>query len=1109
MTRARTYKLMGVVTLAAAALFLVRVASPVHASSSLAARSTDGPQARITQPIDNTQVVKLRGNVHPLARPQFDQGAVADSVPMSRMLLLLERSPKQEAALEKLLQEQQIKGSPNFHKWLTPEEFGKQFGPADADMQKITQWLASEGFHGIKVAAGRTVVEFSGDVAQVRSTFHTEIHQYQVRGKLYQANVNDPAIPAALAPVVTGIVSLNNFPRQSYRHTLGPFKRTAGGRVVPEVTGANGSFFALGPADFATIYNSTPLLNATPAVNGTGVKIGIVGDSNINAQDVNDFRTIFGLAANPVHIVLNGTDPGLTAAEGEGDLDAEWSGAVAQGATIDFVASQDTLTAFGGDLSALYIVDNNSDDILSESFGICEAAVGAAGNAFYKSLWEQAAAQGITVVVATGDGGSAGCEDFNTATMATSGLAVSAIASTPFNTAAGGTDFDDAGTQTSFWNSTNDSTTLESAKGYIPERTWNDSCAATATTGNLTTCANATSNLLNIVAGSGGPSSVYAKPAYQTQSGLTPADSARDTPDISFFAGAGSSSKSFYVVCQADAIPPGSPPSCNASGGTFSFLGEGGTSASTPAFAGVMAMIDQQNGGRQGNANVILYKIAQSETFSNCNSTNQPLAGGPLECPLYDVTKGNISVPCAGGSPNCSSTTSGTTGVLAAGSPKAPAWTTAAGYDLATGLGSINIANLASAWPTALGTFTGTATVLAATSSTTIVHGHSVSFTATVSPTMGAGTPTGDVSLLAPTALPNSAGVKATLSGGTATITTTTLPGGTYSVTAHYAGDTTFAPSDSNAIPVIVAKENSGLQAGIVTFSPSGAITSTNAASFEYGSPYILHMDVLNSSANATNCQPLTTGTVTGCALEASGTIALTDNSAPLDGGSFGVNSEGEAEDQAIQLPAGAHTLSASYSGDASYNASGPVTDMVTVTKATTAASVSSNLTSITSGGTVMLTAIVSSNSNSTVGPSGTVQFLSNGANLGSAATCTPMGATNTAGASCAATLTTTLSALPPGPVGAPPGQAPPVPLVWLVALSALLCVLLLRSRRRGYAYVALAFLLLLVGGFAACSGGSSSGTSSGPRTLSVTGQYSGDSNYASSTSAPTIITVR
>jgi subtilase family serine protease len=999
-----------------------RATAQATADASTSFAQTSAVPARITQAIDETQLVRLRGNVHPLARLEFDQGAVADWQPMNRMLLVLQRSPEQQAALSKFMEEQQSKDSPNFHKWLTPQEFGAQFGPADADIQTVTDWLARQGFQRIKVGAGRTTIEFSGTVGQVRNAFHTEIHWYQVNGETRQANSADPQIPAALTPVVAGIVTLHNFPRKSMKHDAGAFVRTKDGIVKPLFTttrgcGTSGTqpCYVVGPADFAKIYNVPTTLD------GTGVTIAIVGASNINPQDVVDFRNLFGLPANftSSNIILNGPDPGKNGAEGEADLDVQIAGMVAPKATIDLVVSESTTTAADIDLSALYIIDNNTAPVMSESFGVCEQGLGTAGNQFYNTLWEQAAAQGITVMVAAGDPGSAGCDDFTTQPTATHGLAVSGIASTPFNVAVGGTDFDDVGTQVTggFWSATN-GTGKESAQGYIKETTWNDSCAAAATSANLNTvCASAN----NIVAASGGPSSIYAKPSWQS-GGVTPNDSHRDLPDVSLFASDGLQTNSFYLFCEADAISAGSPASC-APSGPFSFFGAGGTSTSSPAFAGIMALINQAN-GRQGNPNPVLYKIAGTSGQS-CNSTTTPLTGSPT-CSFYDITKGNNSVPCSGGTLNCSSTTAGTNGVLftTIGTTKTPAFTTTTGYDLATGLGSVNVTNLATQWPLTVGTFHATTTgtkINGATTPVTITHGQSVTLSATVTSTSG--TPTGDVSFLAPTSVNGGIGA-ATLSGGTATLATTFLPGSsgstgnTYNVKAHYAGDGTFAPSDDpTGVPVVVNKENSRLQYGIVTFNPTtDAIVSTNATSFAYGSPYILRIDILNSTANA--CQLLVAPTTsTGCALDATGTVTITDSvngaaPAPLDTGTFAINNLGHAEDQPIQLSAGMHALSATYSGDISYNAvNTPVTDTVTVSKAATATGVAPSPTSgVTTATPVTLTATISSNSNSAAGPSGTVTFLDGGTQIGSPAPVAPAGATSTAFAGGTASLTNTFT---------------------------------------------------------------------------------------------------
>ncbi|MGC0777026.1 MAG: S53 family peptidase, partial [Candidatus Acidiferrum sp.] len=550
---------------------------------------------RVVEAVDNAKRVTLPGNVHPLARAEFDRGAASDALAMTRMLLLLKRSDDQESALQDYLEKQQDKSSPNYHQWLTPQEFGAQYGPADADIQSVTQWLSGQGFTVEKVYSGKTVIEFSGTAAQVRAAFGTEIRQYQVEGKTYTANASDPQIPAALAPVEAGIVSLNSFPRQSHVRVAGIARKVAGKVgleplfTFPNPFGGSGNFYALAPGDFATIYNSKGLISA--GNDGTGQTIAIVGETNIKVSDVQAFRQMFGLPANftSTNIILNGEDPGITSTgeEGEADLDVEWSGAVAPGATVDFVVSASTPASAGVDLSALYIIEHNLAGVMSESYGSCESSLGSAGNAFYNALWEQAAAQGITAMVSAGDGGSAGCDDFNTASVATLGLAVSGLTSTPYNVAVGGTDFDEINNWSTYWSLTNTTSGTDvigtSALGYIPEIPWNENCAQLGLGGCGTSAPNGS---LNIVAGSGGPSSTYGKPKWQLGVTGMPNDNHRDLPDVSLFASPGFDGTG-YVYCQSDNMLSYGQ-MCditNATGGTFTFGIVGGTSASSPAFA--------------------------------------------------------------------------------------------------------------------------------------------------------------------------------------------------------------------------------------------------------------------------------------------------------------------------------------------------------------------------------------------------------------------------------------------------------------------------------------------------------------------------------------------
>jgi len=976
--------------------------------SLVAAAQTSAVRARVTHLVDVGDLVALHGTVHPLARPEWDQGVVSDSLPVRRMLLVLQRGIEQEAALRHLLDDQQIKSSPNYHKWLTPEQFGKQFGPSEADVQAVTDWLSARGFEVNRLAAGRTVIEFSGTAGQVRQALHTEIHKYVVNAGEHWANSSDPAIPAALAPVVAGIVSLNNFPKKPMNHRLGTFSRSkATGETKPlfTFTDKTGTWYAVGPSDFATIYNVQPLWQA--GTDGTGQSIAVVGQSNINIQDVRDFRSLFALPSNDPQIILNGPDPGIVSDdEGEADLDVQWAGAVAKNATVKFVVSETTLSTAGIDLSALYIVDNNVAPVMTESYGSCEASLGNGGNAFYNSLWEQAAAQGITVVVATGDSGSAGCDAGPSQSAAQSGLAVSGMASTPFNIAMGGTDFDDLTSPSQYWNKVNSMPSQSSAKSYIPETTWNESCAGS---GRANGCGSVNADGYDLVAASGGPSNCasstrsgaclggYAKPAWQTGPGV-PNDSARDIPDISLFASSGQNG-SFYVTCQADANPnPVS--SCNLDSPFQDFQGVGGTSAPTPAFAGIIALVNQKTGQRQGNANYVLYPLA-AQNGSSCTSNGA--AASSSSCTFYDVVTGNNSVACQSGSPNCSNKSSSGYGVLVnPGNTTSPAWRTTAGYDLATGLGSVNVANLVRNWTSV--SFTPTATTLNI-SPTIVTHGQAANVTINVS--SSSGTPTGPVSLLGG---PNSKALGIDyfeLSNGTVSGTTVFLPGGTYGVTAHFAGDGTFGASDSApAVQVTVKPESSQTFLSLVTFDAGGNPTA-GATTTPYGSPYILRVDVTNSSGN--HCYSGSGSITYPCP---AGQVALSANGQglPNQGASspsaYALNSQGHLEDDFIQFPAGAYTVAANYKGDTSYQLSASSVAM-TITQAAT----TTTLSALPAGAnTTTLTALVNTQSNGAV-PTGTVQFVNAGTPISGTVTYIGTAGSSTSNASLQAALTTSFSA--------------------------------------------------------------------------------------------------
>jgi pseudomonalisin len=602
---------------------------------------------RIVQTIDERALVRLSGSVHPRVSGASDIGRVAANLPMERVLLHLSASAEQEAALEQLLAAQQDPSAPDYHQWLTPQEFGDRFGVAQQDLDAISAWLAGQGLQVTGVSPNRRTLEFSGTASQVEQAFHTEIHELLAGGERHIANTTELSIPVALRPVVEGPVSLHNFARQPFHRVLGPAP-TASGRGRTPATNLVGGSHSLSPYDFAAIYDVAPLWNNN--FDGTRQTIGIAGRTDIKLSDVASFRSQFGLPANVPQIIVNGRDPGIVSfsEETEADLDVEWAGAVAKGANIALVVSASTSSTDGVDLSNVYLVNNNIAGVISVSFGACEAAMGSAGNAFYNSLWQQAAAQGISVFVAAGDSGSAGC-DPPTPGPAIRGFAVSGLASTPYNVAVGGSEFSDANASL-YWNTSNNSH-YASAIGYIPEVVWNESSYTTR---------GASSN--GLWSGAGGVSIVYPTPSWQSAPGVPAADPGTTTghhrylPDVSLSA----AGHDGYLIFQE--------------GGLYLV---GGTSASSPSFAGILAVIDQYAGGRSGNPNAKLYPIA----------TRVPSV-------YHDIVSGNNEVPCTVGSPNCTASSSSTIGVM-------NGYVAGVGYDLATGLGSVDAYELALNWGSA------------------------------------------------------------------------------------------------------------------------------------------------------------------------------------------------------------------------------------------------------------------------------------------------------------------------------------------------------------------------------------------------------------------------
>jgi uncharacterized protein (TIGR03437 family) len=547
---------------------------------------------RITQPVNENNRVSLAGNISSKARAEYDQGRVTPSLQLSYMTLELAPSPAQKTALQQLLVEQQTPGSANYHRWLTPEQFAQQFGATSSDIAQLSGWLQSHGLTVTSVARGRNWISFDGQAAQVENAFQTELHQYAVNGESHFANSSNPSIPAAFSGTVIAVRGLNDFrpkPRARLRR--------------PDYTEGRGTHYVV-PDDLATIYDIGPLYSA--GINGSGQKIAIAGQTEINLSDIETFRSTYGLPTNNPQTMLvpSSRNPGISSADlGEADLDTEWSGAVARNATILYVYAEDVMTA------VQYAIDNALAPVVSVSYGLCEQEEGIVQTQAMQGWAQQANAQGITWFAASGDDGAADCDDSENP-----GLAVDVPGSIPEVTAVGGTEFSEgSGT---YWSATN-SSTGESALSYIPEVVWND-----------TACQSTPS------ASGGGASIFFSKPSWQTGLGV-PADGARDVPDIAI--NASCAHDSYFVY----------------SGGSLQAYG--GTSFGGPIFSGLTALINQyavstgaQSSPGQGNFNVRLYALAASAANT-----------------FHDITVGNniVTVSCSGpvGRGGCTSTPVGYT----------------------------------------------------------------------------------------------------------------------------------------------------------------------------------------------------------------------------------------------------------------------------------------------------------------------------------------------------------------------------------------------------------------------------------------------------------------
>lgn len=697
-------------------------------------------------------LASLPGHIHKLALPRFDAGEAPNSLRMGGLRLIIAKTQAQQKALDKLVADQQDPKSLQYHHWLAPAAYGARFGASDATIAALSSWLASNGLQVGTVPAGRGHLPFTGDKEKIEAAFHTQIHLFNAGGERHYANVSDPMIPAALIPMIAAARGLNDFYPTPDVKPMNAFPLNVALALAGQHAHAAASpdtFYSgpgqypgyVGPTDFATMYNVLPLYQQ--GITGAGVTVAIAAQSDIDSSILGAFWSGFAVAGSnfglpnqqfismPIPAAEGGVDPGRTmdGNEEEAYVDTEIVGALAPGAKLVLVRDKVASNA------AQYIIDQNLAAVLNISFDQCEAEL-AAENAAINAMWEQAVSQGITVIVSSGDAGVSGCTAHSDISKAndvnTSGFAVNGLASTPFDLAVGGTDFDPT-MELTFWSSTNQPGTLASALSHIPEVVWNDSCAgpilanafhafdpiefcntATLPGGN-------TANPYIEISGSGGGVSScttadingnctggYAQPSWEVGFGVG-SFGGRAIPDVSVIA-------SRWLICSYDTIPcdptqaPTFPPAAT---GTIKAIA--GTSTAAPAVAAIIALFDQtqittaQIDGRQGLVNPLLYQLGLPE-YQNpaieieCNASQ---ASPSLSaCVFFDVTAGSNAQPCSVANYTAASTGSNpaSTCVTESGDPTGimevnatQKYGTFPGLDIPSGLGSINAAALVAA----------------------------------------------------------------------------------------------------------------------------------------------------------------------------------------------------------------------------------------------------------------------------------------------------------------------------------------------------------------------------------------------------------------------------
>lgn len=818
--------------------------------------------SRLTGDWRSSASTVLETSATPLYRAGTDLGAAPASRPLARMILLLASSTAQQQALDQKLADLAQSSSSS---WLTPAQFAASYANSASDVAAVVSWLKSAGFTVAPLPVGRGWIEFSGSAAQVEQAFGAEVHLVSSGSVVRPALSGSISVPSALAPLVEGLVSLDGV--LSTPAVTTPQTVESSVAELSDATTVGGAE-ALTPKLVAQLLHLTSLHAA--GVKGGGRSIAVVARGNVLAADVAAFRAAFSLPASTLKVLPAGDDPGLGDDRAAATLMASWAGVAAPGAQILLVPAASTASTDGVDLALASVVDGALASTVVVGYSSCEASLSAAHQAFYRALYRQAAAEGISIIAATGDSGPAACSTAGSTDLVSTGYAVNALASTAWNTAVGASALATANaTALAAW-----SPSSESQPAY---------------------------------AGGGGRSSLYAEPSWQKfaqssnavaqSQASTTAQRMRTLPDLALPAAGDANLNAGLAFCLADSASAASSSNCT-------LRRAGGSAAAASLVAGIGALLDGQYGA-QGNLTPRLYALESTS--------------GVYE----DVAEGSAQLWCSSTAAGCSA--SGRVGFAAS-----------AGYDLATGLGSINAQALVSAWPYTTGTTASTVTWSTASQTITVSDALTLKVTVSSGDSSVTSTPTGTVTFYDETESTTLGTV--TLSSGVASLTLskgTLASGVSHILYAIYNGSTVYATATSSTITIVVSAKiatTTTVSANVSTVSPGGIV--------------VLTATVTPDSQSTSESYP--TGTVEFF----SGTTLIGSATLTEIGSSDQSTASISLSTSSSSLPSGTDSITAVYLGDSYYATSTSASTTITVQDFTiTAVSTSPNLT-IVKGGT-------------------------------------------------------------------------------------------------------------------------------------------------------------